>query len=81
MSRCPAGGDVQDDTVLVLGLIAIAAADPLQLLDHSVVALGAGVGDARRRRSCNWANTPQPQQNPRRSEVYCRQASWRQGAV
>ncbi len=38
--------DVEHDALLVVGLVAEPAADPLDLLDHPVVALGAGVGDA-----------------------------------
>jgi len=36
----------QDDTAFVVGLVAVAAADPLELFDDPVVALGSGVGHA-----------------------------------
>ena len=39
--------DVEHDALLVVGLVGEAAADPLDLLDQPVVALGAGVGGAK----------------------------------
>lgn len=44
-SRHTGGGDVQGDMALVVLLIAVATTDPLELLDYSVGALSAGVGD------------------------------------
>src|SRR5512143_3152600 len=45
VSRRASGGDMEDDTALVVPWLAVAAATPLELPDHPVGALGAGVGD------------------------------------
>jgi hypothetical protein len=40
---------VQDDTAFVVGLVAVAAADSLQRLDHPVAAFGSGIRDSQPR--------------------------------